>query len=165
MAWDLLTQDFGGKVASSNHREYGPASVQHQPHSPLLDSLPATFDVWMSHGDRIEKAPDNFVTLAQSPNSPYAAMADIERGYYAVQFHPEVKHTPLGSEILANFIFKIVGCEPKWSAEAFIESTVAAIKTQVGSEKVLLALSGGVDSAVAGALIHRAVGEQLTSIL
>jgi GMP synthase (glutamine-hydrolysing) len=160
----LLTQDFGGKVAPSNHREYGAATVQHQPHSPLLDSLPASFDVWMSHGDKIEKTPENFVSLAHSPNSPYAAMADMERDYYGVQFHPEVKHTPLGSEILANFIFKIVGCEPKWSADAFIESSIQAIRAQVGSEKVLLALSGGVDSAVAGALIHRAIGEQLTSI-
>jgi GMP synthase (glutamine-hydrolysing) len=160
----LLTQDFGGKVSASNHREYGPDSVQHQPHSPLLDSLPLSFDVWMSHGDKIEKIPDHFVTLAHSPNSPFAAIGDIERGYYGVQFHPEVRHTPLGSEVLGNFIFKIVGCEPKWSADAFIESSIEAIRAQVGGKKVLLALSGGVDSAVAGALIHRAIGEQLTSI-
>src|SRR5690606_16750172 len=99
-----------------------------------------------------------------SPSSPYAAIGNIERKIYAVQFHPEVQHTPLGRDILSNFLFKVVGCEPKWSAEAFIESSIAAIQAQVGNEKVLLALSGGVDSAVAGTLIHRAIASQLTSI-
>lgn len=160
----LLTLEFGGKVAAANHHEYGAATIKHSLQSPLLDGLPSELTVWMSHGDRIEQAPDGFSPLAYSDNAPFAAIGDSERGYYAVQFHPEVQHTAFGNEILGNFIFKVVGCAPKWSAEAFIESSIEAIRAQVGTEKILLALSGGVDSAVAGTLIHRAIGEQLTSI-
>ncbi len=160
----LLTLAFDGEVAPASHREYGRATITHTPQSPLMDSLPDTLEVWMSHGDRIEQAPKGFIPLAQSENSPFAVIGHPEKKYYAVQFHPEVQHTPLGHEILRNFIFKISDCEPKWSADAFIESSIEAIRNQVGKEKVLLALSGGVDSAVAGMLIHRAIGEQLTSI-
>lgn len=160
----LLTLEFGGKVAAASHREYGAATIRHTPQSPLMNGLPDELQVWMSHGDRIEQIPDRFLPLAQSDNSPLAAIGDMERSYYAVQFHPEVQHTPLGIEILGNFLFKVVGCEAKWSPQAFIESSIEAIRAQVGDEKVLLALSGGVDSAVAGTLIHRAIGEQLTSI-
>lgn len=160
----LLTLAFDGKVAAATHREYGRATISHTPHSPLMDSLPEKLEVWMSHGDRIEQAPEGFIPLAQSENSPFAVIGNIEKKYYAVQFHPEVAHTPPGYEILRNFIFKIADCEPKWSADAFIESSIEAIRKQVGDEKVLLALSGGVDSAVAGTLIHRAIGDQLTSI-
>ena len=160
----LLTLAFDGKVAAANHREYGPATISHTPQSPLMENLPETLDVWMSHGDRIEQAPAGFIPLAQSANSPFAAIGNIEKNYYAVQFHPEVAHTPLGYQILRNFIFNISDCQPKWSADAFIESSIEAIRNQVGDEQVLLGLSGGVDSAVAGTLIHRAIGEQLTSI-
>ena len=160
----LITLAFDGKVAAANHREYGPATISHTPQSPLMENLPEKLDVWMSHGDRIEQAPAGFIPLAQSDNSPFAAIGNIEKNYYAVQFHPEVAHTPLGYQILRNFIFNISECEPKWSADAFIESSIEAIRNQVGDEKVLLGLSGGVDSAVAGTLIHRAIGEQLTSI-
>ncbi|MEO1162927.1 MAG: glutamine-hydrolyzing GMP synthase [Chloroflexota bacterium] len=160
----LLTHTLGGEVASSNKREYGPANITHTPASPLLDNLPESLNVWMSHGDRIENPPEGFTPLASSDNSPYAAIGDVERGYYGVQFHPEVQHTPLGKDILRNFLFLVAGCEPKWSADAFIESSIEAIQAQVGEDNVLLALSGGVDSAVAGTLIHRAIGDQLTSI-
>lgn len=160
----LMTLAFDGKVAAANHREYGPATISHTPQSPLMDGLAEKFEVWMSHGDRIEEAPVGFIPLAQSDNSPYAAIGNIEKNYYAVQFHPEVAHTPLGYQILRNFIFNISDCEPKWSADAFIESSIEAIRNQVGDERVLLGLSGGVDSAVAGTLIHRAIGDQLTSI-
>jgi GMP synthase (glutamine-hydrolysing) len=160
----LLTHALGGKVEAASHREYGPATITHAPQSPLMNGLPETLDVWMSHGDRTEQPPAGFVPLAQSSNSPYAAMGDVSRQLYGVQFHPEVKHTPMGSVLLRNFIFEICQCAPKWSVEAFIDSTIKAIREQVGAEKVLLALSGGVDSAVAGTLIHRAIGDQLTSI-
>jgi len=160
----VLTQALGGKVAATQKREYGPASIQHQPQSPLMDGLPEQFDVWMSHADRIEQPPENFAALARSDNSAYAAIGDVQRAYYGVQFHPEVQHTPQGINLLRNFIFKICTCYAKWSPAAFIESSIGAIQQQVGDERVLLALSGGVDSAVAGALIHRAIGEQLTSI-
>ncbi|MGJ3239345.1 MAG: glutamine-hydrolyzing GMP synthase [Anaerolineae bacterium] len=160
----LLTLAFGGEVASSSHREYGRAIITHTPHSPLMDSLPPSLMAWMSHGDRIERLPQGFVVLASSENSPLAVIGNLEQNYYAVQFHPEVQHTPHGAELLANFIFKVADCEPKWSADAFIESSIEAIRAQVGDEQVLLALSGGVDSAVAGTLIHRAIGDQLTSI-
>ncbi|MDQ7033778.1 MAG: glutamine-hydrolyzing GMP synthase [Anaerolineae bacterium] len=160
----LITQALGGVVAAAQHREYGRATVSHSTQSPLFDNLPHTIDVWMSHGDRIEEAPAGFITLAQSSNSPYAAIGDTTRQFYGVQFHPEVQHTPLGHAILRNFLFEICHCEPRWSAEAFIESSIQAIQEKVGQEKVLLALSGGVDSAVAGTLIHRAIGAQLMSI-
>src|SRR5690606_30247338 len=136
----------------------------HTPHSPLLDGLPQSLRVWMSHGDRIEQPPDGFVPLAQSENSPYAAIGHIERGIYGVQFHPEVAHTPQGVDILRNFIFAICGCDESWSPETFIEDAVKAIRERVGNERVILGLSGGVDSAVAAALLQRAIGPQLTAI-
>lgn len=160
----LLTQAFGGEVVASRDREYGRATITHQPHSPLMDNLPPTLPVWMSHGDRVQRLPDHFIALASSEHSPYAVIGNIAQNYYAVQFHPEVRHTPQGDQLLANFIFNIARCQPKWSPDAFIDSSIAAIQAQVGTENVILGLSGGVDSAVAGALIHRAIGDQLTSI-
>lgn len=160
----LLTHEIGGEVGAAHKREYGRAAVTHTERSPLFDGLPEEMDAWMSHGDRIETPPQGFTTLAHTSNSPFAAMGDAERGYYGVQFHPEVQHTPEGSDLLRNFLFTIAGCQPKWTAQAFIETTVAGIRAQVGDERVILALSGGVDSAVAGALIHQAIGDQLTSV-
>lgn len=159
-----LTHALGGVVAASNTREYGPASLTYHQPSPLFDGLPETMPVWMSHGDRIERPPQGWISLATSDNSPYAAMGMPDRGLYGVQFHPEVVHTPQGAALLRNFLFNVCGCEPKWSAGAFIEDAVAAIRAKVGDQRVLLALSGGVDSAVAGALLHRAIGDQLTSV-
>jgi GMP synthase (glutamine-hydrolysing) len=159
-----LTYALGGKVAASSAKEYGPATITHTPHSPLLDGLPGLLNVWMSHGDRIEQPPDGFIPLAQSENSPYAAMGNVERAIYGVQFHPEVAHTPQGIHILRNFVFNICDCEATWSPESFIEFALTSIRERVGSERVILGLSGGVDSAVAAALLQRAIGEQLTAI-
>ncbi|MCY4539585.1 MAG: glutamine-hydrolyzing GMP synthase [Chloroflexi bacterium] len=160
----LLTHALGGMVDSATQKEYGPATITHAVPSPLFDNLPGELDVWMSHGDRIEAPPAGFTALAASDNSPYAAIGDLSRRYYGVQFHPEVNHSPRGKEILANFLFEICRCREQWTPAAFIDDSVAGIRDMVGDEQVLLALSGGVDSAVTGALIHRAIGEQLTAI-
>jgi GMP synthase (glutamine-hydrolysing) len=160
----LLTYSLGGKVAPANEREYGSAMITHTPQNPLLDGLDPQLQVWMSHGDRIEQPPTGFTPLAQSDNSPYAAIGDVENKRYGVQFHPEVAHTQQGNAILSNFLFKVCECDNKWTPTAFIDDAIEKIRTQVGDEKVLLALSGGVDSAVAGALLHQAIGDQLTCI-
>ncbi|MCC7446525.1 MAG: glutamine-hydrolyzing GMP synthase [Anaerolineae bacterium] len=158
-----LTHALGGVVAGSRAREYGPASVQ-TTHTRLFDSLPAAIDVWMSHGDRIETLPVGWQPLAQSPNSPYAAMGDEAHHRYGVQFHPEVSHTPLGATILRNFALTICGCDPNWTPASIIDDSVERIRAQVGAGHVVLGLSGGVDSSVAAALLHRAIGDQLTCI-
>lgn len=160
----LLTAALGGVVAAAREKEYGPVAISHQPLSPLFDGLDREIQVWMSHGDRIEALPAGFRALAQSDNSPLAAIGDLARDYYGLQFHPEVRHSAGGSAILSNFLFKICRCQPRWSAAAFIDDAVRRIREQADGERVLLALSGGVDSAVAGALIHRAIGERLTCI-
>lgn len=160
----LLTHALGGQVASSAKREYGGARISHHSPSLLMDGLPEELDVWMSHGDKVEELAEGFVPLAESANSPYCAVGDVQRQRYGVQFHPEVQHTPQGADILRNFAVRICGCAPQWTPSAFIEGTLSAIRAQVGKEQVILGLSGGVDSAVAGALIHRAIGDQLTSI-
>jgi len=157
-----LAHALGGKVAASDHREFGPARVSRLAEHAFFRDLPESFDVWMSHGDRIEVVPDGWLPLAQSPNSPMAAMGTETR--VGVQFHPEVAHTPLGRMMIRNFLFDICGCTGNWSSGSFIESTIAGIREQVGDDRVLLALSGGVDSAVAAALIHRAIGDQLTPV-
>ncbi|MHB8628158.1 MAG: glutamine-hydrolyzing GMP synthase [Aggregatilineales bacterium] len=159
----LLTQARGGSVAHAAHREYGPAHVQIDP-CALFAGLPPELNVWMSHGDRIESLPRGTRSVGRSVNSPYAAFADESRKQYAVQFHPEVVHTPLGTEILRNFVFGICGCTANWTAGSIIDDLVRRICEQVGAGRVLLALSGGVDSAVAAALLHRAIGEQLTCV-
>jgi GMP synthase (glutamine-hydrolysing) len=159
-----MAHALGGAVAGSSIREYGAAQITVVRESPLFADLPATLDVWMSHGDRIEGLPPGFVALAQSAGSPYAAMGDPARGWYGVQFHPEVVHTPEGSALLRNFLFGVCGCAANWSAGAFIDDAVSAIQNTVGGERVLLGLSGGVDSAVASALLHRAIGERLIAV-
>jgi GMP synthase (glutamine-hydrolysing) len=159
-----MTHTLGGKVTPSQAREFGSAAITQTASSPLFRALMPTLQVWMSHGDRIEQPPEGFVALAASDNAPYAAMGDVKRGLYGVQFHPEVAHTPQGTAILRNFVFDICGCEARWSAAAFIDDAMTAIRAQVETEKVLLGLSGGVDSAVAAALLHKAVGDQLTCV-
>ena len=159
-----MTHAFGGVVAPSTAREYGQAALRQTTASPLLRDLPAELTVWMSHGDRIERPPGGFAPLGVSGNSPYAAMGDVERRLYGVQFHPEVAHTPQGTAILANFVFGVAGCEAHWSPAAFIDDALSRIRQRVGVERVLLALSGGVDSAVAAALLHQAIGAQLTCV-
>ena len=160
----LLTAALGGSVAEASEKEYGPARIQIQGETPLFHSLPREMPVWMSHGDRIDGLPPGFAALAQSDNSPYAAIGDPERAIYGVQFHPEVRHSPHGDALLRNFLFRVCGCKARWTAAAFIDSSIAAIRACVGEDHVLLALSGGVDSAVAGTLIHRAIGPQLTCV-
>ncbi|MCC6801824.1 MAG: glutamine-hydrolyzing GMP synthase [Anaerolineae bacterium] len=160
-----ITHALRGVVAGSQHKEFGFAQITHTHGSnPLFRGIPDEIDVWMSHGDRIERPPEGFVPLAHSANSPFAAMGDLERNLYGVQFHPEVKHTPQGAQILRNFIFDICRCEAKWSPLAFIEDSIRSLRERIGRERVLLALSGGVDSAVAGALLNRAIGDQLVSV-
>jgi len=160
----LLAHQLGGKVALGGEREYGPATIVHSDGTPLLEGLPKELDVWMSHGDRVEQVPEGFVSAARSPNSPLAVIADPRRGYYGLQFHPEVVHTPHGKEILANFVHGICKCEGTWTPVDFIEESVASIRTRVGGSRVICGLSGGVDSAVAATLVHRAIGDQLTCI-
>ena len=160
----LLTEAAGGGVAPSKSREYGPASISQTMRSPLLAGLDGQLEVWMSHGDRIERLPPGYEALAQSDNSPYAAIGDLRRRHYGLQFHPEVQHSPQGQAILSNFLFDICGCQARWTAETFINAAIERIRAQVKQERVLLALSGGVDSAVAAALIHRAIGERLTCV-
>jgi GMP synthase (glutamine-hydrolysing) len=158
----LLTLAFGGKVEPSQTREYGPARVRTLAETPLFDGLEGELDVWMSHGDRVEKLPEEFEVLAASDNAPHAAMG---RGnLLGIQFHPEVEHTPKGRQILANFLFRVAGLRATWTAEAFASSAVQQIRDAVGDGRVLCGLSGGVDSSVAAALVHRAVGERLTCL-
>jgi GMP synthase (glutamine-hydrolysing) len=158
----LLVQALGGQVAPAAAREYGPATLEVVADHPLFTGLPARSTVWMSHGDQVTALPPGWETLARSDNAPYAACG--HDGLIGVQFHPEVAHTEYGQAIIANFLFRVCGCRPTWTPGSFIEQTTAAIRERVGSERVLLALSGGVDSAVAAVLIHRAIGEQLTPV-
>jgi len=157
-----LTHALGGRVAPSAHREYGPATVETIRENPLLP--PGSYPVWMSHGDRIETPPPGFIPLARSGNSPVAAMGSPERGYYGVQFHPEVRHTPNGVEILRRFVTQVCAARPDWTPESIIALSVARIQQQVGEARVLAGVSGGVDSSVAAALVHRAVGDQLVGV-
>ena len=138
----LLTHAFGGKVASAKQKEYGPATITHAERSPLFDSLPSELGVWMSHGDRIEEPPAGFVALAESGNAPFAAIGDLRRRYFGVQFHREVNHSRQGKDILANFLFKVCGCVERWTPAAFIDDSITRIREKVGDENVLLALSG-----------------------
>ncbi len=160
----LLAHRLGGRVAPAARREYGPAEVTLTADVPLLFPLSSDPRVWMSHGDRIEAVPPGFEVLAHSTNSPVAAMGDLERRLYGLQFHPEVVHTVRGREILRCFAVEVCGCVPDWTPAAFIEQAVAAIRAQVGAGRIVCGLSGGIDSAVTATLVHRAVGDQLTCI-
>jgi GMP synthase (glutamine-hydrolysing) len=159
-----MTQKLGGKVRPGDKREYGHADVELLRNDcALFKGLTGPLPVWMSHGDEAEVLPEGFHLVAQSSNAK-AAFEDPARKYYAVQFHPEVHHTKQGTEILRNFIFDICGLEPNWTPQRFIDETVDSIRKQVGSGRVICALSGGVDSSVAAVLVHRAIGDQLTCI-
>lgn len=159
-----LAHQLGGKVSPSDHREYGHAVVQQgDVESPLFTGLPTSFPVWMSHGDRITQLPPGFTSVAYSDNSPYAAMTD-GGSKYAIQFHPEVVHTPHGKQIIENFLYKICGCKGDWTPGNFIADSINRIRAEVGDGRIICALSGGVDSAVAATLVHKAVGDQLTCI-
>jgi GMP synthase (glutamine-hydrolysing) len=160
----LMAQGLGGEVAPSTKREYGPASVVITSEDGLFRGLDRQQPVWMSHGDRIVRPPTGFVTTAETETSAFAGLADPSRGLYGIQFHPEVVHTPAGREILRNFIVDIAGARQTWTPAGFVETTVAGIRERVGDGRVICALSGGVDSAVAATLVHRAIGDQLTCI-
>ncbi|HRP07789.1 MAG TPA: glutamine-hydrolyzing GMP synthase [Gemmatimonadales bacterium] len=162
----LLAHLSGGTVVPASRREYGRADVRVTGGKLFIGFTPGgTTPVWMSHGDHVDQAPDGWVVTASSENSPVAAMEHTGRPLHAVQFHPEVAHTPRGSEVLGNFLFGVCGCEPDWTPEHFVESEVARIRELVGdSTRVICGLSGGVDSSVAAALVHRAVGDRLTCI-
>ncbi|MDP2977031.1 MAG: glutamine-hydrolyzing GMP synthase [Anaerolineales bacterium] len=157
-----LTQALGGEVNPSSEREYGPATVTPLIPNSLISN--SSFPVWMSHGDRITQLPAGFIPLAKSDNSPLAAMSDVRRKYFGVQFHPEVRHTPDGGEILRRFVVEICGASPDWTPASIIEESVTRIRAQVGSERALAAVSGGVDSSVAAALVQEAIGDQLVAV-
>ena len=158
----LIANALDGTVESAERREYGPAKISVRGESPLFQNMPASLDVWMSHGDHVTKVPSGFQCIAGSANAPIAAMSDGLR--FGIQFHPEVAHTPLGRDLLKNFLVEVCHCRATWTAEHFIDSAVRQIRDTVGDGRVLLGLSGGVDSSVAAALIHRAVGDRLTPV-
>ena len=160
-----LALRLGGTVAPGNRREYGSAELEvtHRPGGGLLDGLPDRMPVWMSHGDQVERLPDGMRAIARTSNTDCAAISDGRR-WHGLQFHPEVQHTPDGMTILHNFVRDICGCAPNWTPGNFVADSVARIREQVGAERVICALSGGVDSSVAALLLHRAIGPQLTCI-
>ncbi|MBX9848310.1 MAG: glutamine-hydrolyzing GMP synthase, partial [Rhodocyclaceae bacterium] len=167
-----MAEQLGGKVESSSKREFGYAEIAAHGDSPLFRLIedrktakgePA-IDVWMSHGDKVTQLPAGFKVIASNESTPIAAIADEARKFYAVQFHPEVTHTPKGKDMIARFVHDICGCGNDWTMPGYIDEAVAKIRAQVGSDEVILGLSGGVDSSVAAALIHRAIGDQLTCV-
>lgn len=161
----LIAHQLGGTVARGTEREYGHAVVHKDGQDNILfDGLENEVPVWMSHGDKIEELPPGFKSMAYTENSPLAVMGNEDGTYFGIQFHPEVAHTPQGSEILRNFVFGVCGAPGDWTPANFVNDAVARIKEQVGDGKVICALSGGVDSTVAAALIHRAIGDRLTCI-
>ncbi len=162
----LVARQLGGDVAAGAAGEYGRVRLTvREPHAALFAGLPVEQDVWMSHGDAVSRPPAGFVTTASTPDAPVAAMADGERRIHGVQFHPEVVHTPKGQEVLKRFLVDVADCRPTWTPVSIIEHAVDAIRSQVGETgKVLCGLSGGVDSSVAAALVHKAVGDRLTCV-
>jgi len=167
-----MAAQLGGVVESGHKREFGYAEVRARGHSRLLEGIQdrtnaeghGLLDVWMSHGDKVAELPPGFKVIASNDTAPIAGMADESRGYYAVLFHPEVTHTIKGKEVLARFVHDICGCGHDWNMPDYVRESVAAIKARVGGDEVILGLSGGVDSSVAAALIHRAIGDQLTCV-
>jgi GMP synthase (glutamine-hydrolysing) len=160
----LMAQALGGEVAATGQREYGGTSVAVDGARSLLQDMPATGTVWMSHGDAVVRAPDGFRVTARTDQIPIAAMEDPERDLYAVQFHPEVSHTPRGLDVMKRFLYDVCGLLPDWTPTNIIDDSVERIRAQVGGAEVLCALSGGVDSSVAALLVYRAVGDQLTCV-
>jgi GMP synthase (glutamine-hydrolysing) len=159
----LLAHDLGGAVEPASRREYGAAQLEIDETAGIFEGIPSETAVWMSHGDIITGLPEGFRPIAHSLNSPYAAFAG-PLGRFGIQFHPEVVHTPAGKQLLANFLTRVCECSLTWEPAAFVQRAVADIRARVGSGRILCALSGGVDSAVAATLVHRAVGDQLTCV-
>jgi GMP synthase (glutamine-hydrolysing) len=160
----LMAYHLGGIVEYSDRREYGAGALTVSGNSPLFEGLPGTLQVWNSHGDKLTQLPSGFESIGHTENSAYAAIQHRQNLLFGLQFHPEVAHTPLGKEILENFLYRACGCSPDWTMGSFIEQTCCEIQKRVGSDKVVLGVSGGVDSSVAAAIIHRAIGDQLTCI-
>jgi GMP synthase (glutamine-hydrolysing) len=161
----LMAHFLGGKVEHGQRREYGPGHlVIKRRDSALFQRLGEHFDIWNSHGDKLTKLPRGFHAVGTSDNSPYAVIENPRKKFYGLQFHPEVAHTPRGKEILQNFVYDICGCAMDWTMGSFIEETCARVREQVGGDHVILGLSGGVDSSVAAALLHKAIGDQLTCV-
>ena len=160
----LMTQHFGGKVERASKREYGKSDIHVNHESVLFKGLPEDQTVWMSHGDHVVTAPEGFAIDATNPSCPIAAISDDSRQLYAVQFHPEVRHSEYGNDLLKNFVFAVCKCKGDWSMANFIEMEMEKIRQTVGDKQVLCALSGGVDSSVVAVLIHKAIGDQLTCI-
>ncbi len=160
----LIAQQLGGKVVQGAKREYGRIKLTIKKPHPLFEGFGREFICWMSHGDYVEKAPEGFEVIASTENTPIAAMVNDEKRIYGVQFHPEVTHTERGIDIFRNFLFHICGCTPSWSMESFVEKAVEEIKRLVGDERVICALSGGVDSSTTAVLVHKAIGDRLTCI-
>jgi GMP synthase (glutamine-hydrolysing) len=158
----LMAHQLGGKVEKSDKREYGHAEIEITTDSTLFRAMSYRQKVWMSHGDKVTKLPDGFQSVAKSGNSPFAAIA---RGqFFGIQFHPEVHHTPNGKQLISNFVHGICGCGRNWTMKSFIEHSIAEIREKAGKDRVLLGLSGGVDSSVAAALLHKAIGDQLLCV-
>ncbi len=162
--FQAMAQALGGTVARTGQREYGRSALAIQNAGCLLDSIPNTINVWMSHGDAVTRAPKGFSVLARTAGAPVAAFEQRERRLAGVQWHPEVMHSQWGQQVIEHFLTKIAGITPSWTAEAMVTDTIAQIQEQVGDRRVLCALSGGVDSAVAAALVQRAIGSQLTCV-
>ncbi len=160
----LICHLLGGKVESASERGFGKSELQIDDNSDLFQTLKNSSQVWMSHGDHISKIPENFHSIAKAVSAPFAAIADKKRKIYGVQFHPEVEHSLDGRKMLENFVIKIAGCKPDWNMSNFAEEEIIKIKEIVGNKKVICGLSGGVDSSVVAALIHKAIGKQLTCI-
>ncbi|MFZ5516195.1 MAG: glutamine-hydrolyzing GMP synthase [Candidatus Zhuqueibacterota bacterium] len=160
----LLSHLMGGEVTRADHREYGHALLNITRNDPLLENIGSTAKVWMSHGDRVEKLPADFVVLGATANSPYGIIRHRTRNIYGLQFHPEVAHTDRGDQFIRNFIYNIAGCHGLWSPKSFIHESIRAIREIVGTKHVICGLSGGVDSSVAAVLVHEAIGDQLTCV-
>ena len=160
----LMGHMLGGKIVSSKQREYGFGKLSFKGSSELLKGLESPLQVWNSHGDKIEKLPEGFKPIGTTENSAYALIEDKKRRFYGMQFHPEVAHTPCGMDIIKNFLYGICGCTGDWTMSDYVDRAVSKIRETVGDKKVILGLSGGVDSSVAAALIHRAIGDQLTCV-
>jgi len=167
-----MAAQLGGKVGASSHREFGFAQVRAHNHSALLKDIEdhvtadghGMLDVWMSHGDRVDELPEGFVCIASTDNAPLAGMADEERHFYGLQFHPEVTHTRQGQRIIERFVHDICGCGKDWTSGNIIKDNIERVRDQVGDDEVILGLSGGVDSSVVAALLHQAIGDQLTCV-
>ncbi len=160
----LLSHKLGGRVHKSRKREYGLAKLRIAGKSPLFAGIPKKFNCWMSHGDKLDRLPTSFERLAYTENAPFAAMGNAKLKIYAIQFHAEVAHTEYGSRILKNFLTEVCGCHQSWTPRSFIKESIRKIREQVGNDRVVLGLSGGVDSSVAAVLIHKAIGKKLNCI-